>query len=288
MVGLVVVSHSDALAEGVVRLAREMGGEGLAIEAAGGIEDSDPAHPVLGTDAERVRNAIERAMSPDGVLVLMDLGSALMSAEFAVEMLADATGPVKLSAAPLVEGAVAAAAAASGGASLEEVAAEARGALAMKTSQIQDEPAGEAAPDAGPADASADLEVRNAIGLHARPAARFVETARGFDADVRVAKNGATGGRGPVTARSLTNLIALGARFGDTLVVTASGPQAAEAIDALRALADEGFGDGIATEPFAADTPTPTPTPAAAAPDAGEPPAAGAVLTGVAASAGVA
>ena len=262
MVGLVVVSHSDALAEGVVRLAREMGGEGLAIEAAGGIEDSDPAHPVLGTDAERVRNAIERAMSPDGVLVLMDLGSALMSAEFAVEMLADTPGPVKLSAAPLVEGAVAAAAAASGGASLEEVAAEARGALAMKTSQIQDEPAGEAAPDAGPADATADLEVRNAIGLHARPAARFVETARGFDADVRVAKNGATGGRGPVTARSLTNLVALGARFGDTLVVTASGPQAAEAIDALRALADEGFGDGIATEPSAADTPAEAAAPA--------------------------
>ena len=295
MVGLVVVSHSDALAEGVVRLAREMGGEGLAIEAAGGIEDSDPAHPVLGTDAERVRKAIERAMSPDGVLVLMDLGSALMSAEFAVEMLADTPGPVKLSAAPLVEGAVAAAAAASGGASLEEVAAEARGALAMKTSQIQDEPAGEAAPDAGPADATADLEVRNAIGLHARPAARFVETARGFDADVRVAKNGATGGRGPVTARSLTNLVALGARFGDTLVVTASGPQAAEAIDALRALADEGFGDGIATEPSAADTPaqaaapaTPEPAEPAEPAEPVEPPAAGAVLTGVAASAGVA
>ena len=48
---------------------------------------------MLGTDAERVRAAIERAMSPDGVLVLMDLGSALMSAEFAVELLEDATGP---------------------------------------------------------------------------------------------------------------------------------------------------------------------------------------------------
>jgi phosphocarrier protein FPr len=288
VVGLVVVSHSDALAEGVVRLAREMGGEGLAIEAAGGIEDSDPADPVLGTDAERVRRAIERVMSPDGVLVLMDLGSALMSAEFAVEMLSDAPGPVKLSAAPLVEGAVAAAAAASGGASLEEVAAEARGALAMKTSQIEDEPADEAAPDAGPADATTDLQVRNAIGLHARPAARFVQTARGFDADVRVAKNGDAGGRGPVTARSLTNLVALGARFGDTLVVTASGSQAAEAIAALRTLADEGFGDGIATDVSTADIPTPPPTPPATATQPAEPPAAGAVLTGVAASAGVA
>ena len=105
MVGIVVVSHSDVLAEGVVRLAREMAGEELALEAAGGFEEAG----VLGTDADRVKGAIERAMSPDGVLVLMDLGSALMSAEFAVEMLEGATGPVKLSAAPLVEGTVAAA-----------------------------------------------------------------------------------------------------------------------------------------------------------------------------------
>ena len=80
--------------------------------------------------------AIERAMSDDGVLVLMDLGSALMSAEFALELLGDTPGKVVMSEAPLVEGAVAAAAAASGGASLEEVAEEARGALAMKSSQL--------------------------------------------------------------------------------------------------------------------------------------------------------
>ncbi len=290
MVGIVVVSHSDALAEGVVRLAREMGGEGLAIEAAGGIEDSDPAHPVLGTDAERVRSAIERAMSEDGVLVLMDLGSALMSAEFAVEMLEGAPGPVKLSAAPLVEGAVAAAAAAAGGASLEEVAAEARGALAMKTSQITDDSdaGAEAVPEAadGVADAGADLEVRNAIGLHARPAARFVETVRRFDADVRVAKNG-TGT--PVRADSLTGLVALGARFGDTLRVTATGADAQAAVDALRELALSGFGDGVASAPAAPAAPTPPPAVAAARPEEPpEPPAAGAVLTGVAASAGVA
>jgi dihydroxyacetone kinase phosphotransfer subunit len=132
MVGIVVVSHSAALAEGVVALAREMGGPELALEAAGGIEEDG----VLGTDADRVRAAIERAMSPDGVLVLMDLGSALMSAEFAVELLEDPVGPVRLSEAPLVEGAVAAAAAAAGGADLEAVATEARGALAMKAAQI--------------------------------------------------------------------------------------------------------------------------------------------------------
>jgi multiphosphoryl transfer protein len=289
LVGIVVVSHSETLAEGVVRLAHEMGGEGLAIEAAGGIEDTDSDHPVLGTDAERVRRAIERAMSEDGVLVLMDLGSALMSAEFAVEMLEGAAGPVKLSAAPLVEGAVAAAAAAAGGASLDEVAAEARGALAMKRSQIDDDDDDDApAPGDGfLADATAELEVRNAIGLHARPAARFVQTARAFDADVRVARAEGEGGRGLVSASSLTNLVALGARFGDTLTVSAAGPQAQAAVDALRELAAGGFGDGVTSAP-AASAAGGADRPVAPAEEPAEAPAEGAVLTGVAVSAGVA
>jgi multiphosphoryl transfer protein len=284
VVGIVIVSHSEALAEGVVALAREMGGEELALEAAGGLDEPG----ALGTDAGRVQAAIERAMSDDGVLVLMDLGSALMSAEFAIEMLGDADGRVLLSEAPLVEGAVAAAVAARGGASLDEVAEEARGALAMKASQLGADaaaaPNAAASPDATapPADAEAALPVRNAIGLHARPAARFVEVARSFDAEVRVAK---AGGGAPVKATSLTNVVALGARMGDTLLVTASGPQAAEVLDALRELADEGFGDGIAATGAA---PAPTPTPTAEPPAEIPAPAPGDVLSGVPASPGIA
>src|ERR1700759_3594782 len=139
-----------------------MGGPDLVIEPAGGIDEEG----VLGSNDERVRAAIERAMSPDGVLVLMDLGSALMSAEFAVELLGDVPGRVLLSEAPLVEGAVAAAAAASGGASLDEVAAESRGALAMKSSQLgvseSEAPVTEAPPPSA-AGTQATLEVRNAI-----------------------------------------------------------------------------------------------------------------------------
>ena len=80
MIGLVVVSHSAALAQGVVELARQMGGEDVAIEAAGGMADP-PGE--IGTDMVVVMEAIERAKSPDGVIVLMDLGSAVMSAEMA-------------------------------------------------------------------------------------------------------------------------------------------------------------------------------------------------------------
>jgi phosphocarrier protein FPr len=302
MVGIVVVSHSETLAEGVVRLAREMGGDELALEAAGGIEEPG----VLGTDAERVRAAIERAMSPDGVLVLMDLGSALMSAELAIELLEDAPGPVRLSDAPLVEGAVAAAVAARGGADLDAVAAEARGALAMKAAQIGDthnvsaetpgpddvsaETPTAADPDGEP-DARAELTVRNAIGLHARPAARFVALVQAFDADVRVAKarDGAAVGAG-----SLTNLVGLGARLGDTLVVTATGPQAQDAVRAVSELAETGFGDGLAAPASTASAASPTglPSPAAPSPspspELAEPPGAGDVLRGVPAAAGVA
>ena len=247
MVSLVIVSHSASLAEGVAELAREMGGEDVAIEAAGGMEDG-----AIGTDAERVRLAVERARSPDGVLVLMDLGSALMSAEMATEMLEPDGGPVVLCGAPLVEGAVAAAARARGGASLDEVASEARGALRMKTAQL-----GEDTPEAPPADAPAPadgaeglelrLRVTPRLGLHARPAARFVAAVAGFDARVEV--RNATRSTGPADARSLTALAVLNARQDDELVIHAHGDQAAEALDALRTLAAENFGDPEGSDP---------------------------------------
>jgi multiphosphoryl transfer protein len=287
VVGLVIVSHSAELAAGVVELAREMGGGDVRIEPAGGLDDGS-----VGTDAARVQAAIERAMSDEGVLVLMDLGSALMSAEMATELL-EGNGRVLLSEAPLVEGAVAAAAVARGGGSLEEVAEEARGALAMKVSQLgtEEAPAAEApAAEAPAAEAETRLRVVNEIGLHARPAALVVELASGFDADLRLAK---VGRPGQVSARSLTGLMTLGARLGDELVASASGPQAGEALAALETLAREGFGEGVAagprpaTAPPAARAPAVTP-PGPAAEEASAPPAPGTVLTGIAASAGVA
>ena len=85
--------------------------------------------------------------------------------------------------------------------------------------------------------------MRNKIGLHARPAARVIEAVRDLDADVRIAKAGS--GRAPISAKSLTAVVSLGARIGDELEVSASGPDADAAITALVALADVGFGDGV-------------------------------------------
>jgi phosphocarrier protein FPr len=262
-----------------------MGGEDVVIEAAGGMADPEGA---IGTDAVLVHAAIERAMGPDGVLVLMDLGSAVMSAEMAVEMIAaEHDAQVLLCEAPLVEGAVAAAARAGAGAPLDEVAAEARSALGMKAAQLGiEDGAGAGAAEAGPpADdpsaVQARLHVGNALGLHARPAARFVETAARFDTAISVQDE--TSGRGPADARSLSGLVMLAARQGDTLLVRAGGPDAADALEALAALAADGFGDGLgAPAPAAAPEPEP-----AAAPAATEPPGPGARLTGVAVAPGI-
>ena len=130
MIGIVIVSHSAKLAEGVVELARSMGGADVRIRAAGGM--NLPGQP-LGTDPLLILSAIEEVYSDDGVLVLMDLGSAILSTEMAVEMLPGAKREkVVLSEAPIVEGAIIAAVQARIGSPLQEVAAEAREALAIK------------------------------------------------------------------------------------------------------------------------------------------------------------
>jgi multiphosphoryl transfer protein len=253
VVGLVIVTHSATLAVGVAELARGMGGE-VPVELAGGIETPEPA---LGTDAVQVAEAIERADQGDGVLVLMDLGSAVLSAEMALDLLpAERRGQVLLCEAPLVEGAVAAAVTAQLGASLEDVAAEARSSLQAKVAHLGTGAAEAPAPavsDEG--DRTLELAVRNPLGLHARPAARFVQTAGSFDAEVTVTN--VTTGRGPASGRSLNALATLGVRQGHEILVAARGPQAEAALAALAALADRDFDE---QEP-AAPTPPPAPPP---------------------------
>lgn len=130
MVGIVIVSHSKYAAEGIRELAAQMAGPETAIIACGGMEDGS-----IGTDAMRIQEAIIRADSGDGVCVMVDLGSGIMSAETAIEMLGfddEHAGIQALIAdAPVLEGAVGAAVSASAGDPLEAVIAaaeEARGA----------------------------------------------------------------------------------------------------------------------------------------------------------------
>jgi PTS hybrid protein len=124
VVGIVVVSHSSALATGLAELAAQMAGPDVRIEAAGGLPDGG-----LGTDEDRVRAAIRAANQGEGVVVLGDLGSAILTVRHVLER--HGNGSVRLVDAPIVEGAVAAAVTASASMPLDDVARsaeEARGA----------------------------------------------------------------------------------------------------------------------------------------------------------------
>jgi dihydroxyacetone kinase phosphotransfer subunit len=117
MIGLVLVSHSHTLSQGLQEMAQQVVQDRVKVAAAGGLDNV-----TIGTNAERIAEAIRQVYSPDGVLVLLDLSSALLSAQMAIEMLPLEWQPqIKLSGAPLVEGAMMAAIEASLGRNLEAV-----------------------------------------------------------------------------------------------------------------------------------------------------------------------
>jgi len=244
-VGIVVVSHSRALARAALALASEMlHGRRVRIEIAAGLDET-----TFGTDAVQVKHAIEKVDGPDGVVVLMDLGSAVLSAELALDLLEDPAirERVILSSAPIVEGLVVAAVAASGGASRSEVATEARNALLGKAAHLSvpDQDAAEVASTPVGDEVVGVFAVANRHGLHARPAARLVGEVSGLDAAVTLTN--LTTGTGPVPAASLSRVATLGAQEGHRVEVRASGPQAQEAVEHVLALAARSFDETTET-----------------------------------------
>lgn len=260
-----VVSHSRALARALVALTAEMlHGRPVRIEVAAGLDDT-----TFGTDALGIKECIQRVDGPAGVVVLMDLGSALLSAELALDLLDDpsARDRVVLSPAPLVEGLIVAAVAAAGGADRNEVAAEAGQALLGKAAHLGT-PAGSGSTSPGHAGTDeilATFMIVNQHGLHARPAARLVGEVRALDATVRL-RNLTTGG-GLVPASSLSRVATLAALKGHEIEVSASGPQAREAVDHVVMLARRSFDEGNATgEEYAPAGPAASAGPLPAAP----------------------
>jgi len=131
-VNLVIVSHSALLADGVCEIARQMAGDGVAIAAVGGMIGED-GQRVLGTDPLRIAEAVRSLWTSAGVLLLVDMGSAVLSAEDALAMLPAAQRPCcRISNAPLVEGAIVAAVEAGLGHTLEQVNAAAEAAATFR------------------------------------------------------------------------------------------------------------------------------------------------------------
>jgi PTS hybrid protein len=121
-VGLVLVSHSAAIAEGLAELVSQVAGPSVPIVAAGGGPDG-----TFGTDGGRVLDALQEIAGPAGAVVLMDLGSSVLSVRAAVgELPKETVAQLRIADAPLVEGAIAAGVTASTGGSVDEVLAAAQ------------------------------------------------------------------------------------------------------------------------------------------------------------------
>ena len=241
MVNLVIVSHSSRLGEGVGELARQMlMSDSCKIAIAAGIDD--PQNPI-GTDAVKVMEAIESVADADHVLVMMDMGSALLSAETALELLApEIAAKVRLCAAPLVEGTLAATVSAASGAEIDKVIFDAMHALEAKREQLGLPSSNTEISDTCPAydeeARSLAVVIKNRNGLHVRPASRLVYTLSTFNADMLLEKNGKC-----VTPESINQIALLQVRYNDTLRLIAKGPEAEEALIAFRQLAEDNFGE---------------------------------------------
>ena len=229
-VALVVVSHSEKIADGAAELAAQMAPD-VSIVAAGGTSDGR-----IGTSLERVMAALEKAAGGDGVLILADLGSAVMTAESALEFAGDPDG-VLLADAPVVEGLVAAAVAAQGGADVHAVkrAAEAVYGSATGVPPSSSVVAVEegSVTGAGP-EFTGDFELVNEAGMHARPAAKISGGLSSLDA--RVTVNGLDG-------TSMVALMTLAAGKGSVLHVEAWGHDAERAVNYVGGLVQAGFGE---------------------------------------------
>lgn len=239
-VGVVFVSHSARIAEGLVDLARQMAPSATLV-AAGGTDDGR-----IGTSFDLVSAGIAEADSGEGVVVLCDLGSAILTAETAMDFLDDETrARVRIVDAPLVEGGVAAAVAAEAGDGLAEVVAAAESARGGGTGVDAAPEAAGGSPGAtavsgrGGAPASDHAFARtvtlvNADGLHARPAAELVKLASTFPQ--RVTVNG-------TDAKSLLSIMSLGLTKGATVEIASDDPDGGVAVEAIAALAESGFGE---------------------------------------------
>jgi PTS hybrid protein len=228
-VSIVVVSHSEKIADGAVELAAQMAPD-VVIVAAGGTSDGR-----IGTSLEKVLAALDQAAGSDGAVILTDLGSAVMTAESALEF-ADNPAGVVLADAPLVEGLVAAAVAAQGGADLQAVrrAAETAGGPPRRTDVPPQQVVEEGSVTGqGPA-CTGEFELINQAGMHARPAAKIAGGLSSLDAEVTI--NGVDG-------TSMTSLMTLAAGKGSLLHVEAWGVDAERAVNYVGGLVQAGFGE---------------------------------------------
>lgn len=254
-VALVLVSHSADLARGAAELAGQMAPDVL-VRGVGGGPDGG-----LGTSLDAIQKNLTEVLaelsdaavadadladaaasdaatgggSGGGVVVLGDLGSSVLTVEAVLELDEYLAERVVLARAPFIEGAVAAAVTAHGGADLGTVLESANASVRMfATIEAAQSPEAGGAASGEESQSSRTVTVRNPLGLHARPAALVTR---------KVAELGAAVTIDGVDASSVLQLMALGATRGRELRVEATGEQAAEAVATVVEMIESGFGE---------------------------------------------
>lgn len=240
-VALVLVSHSAELARGAAELAGQMAPDVL-IRGVGGGPDGG-----LGTSLDAVQKAFAEVLTEladdagaadgaaGGIVVLGDLGSSVLTVEAVLELDDSLAERVVLARAPFVEGAVAAAVTAHGGADLRTVLDSANVSVGMFAAiEAAQSPEAGGTASGGESQTSRTVTVRNPLGLHARPAALVSR---------KVAELGAAVTIDGVDASSVLQLMALGATQGRELRVEATGERAAEAVATVVDMIEAGFGE---------------------------------------------
>lgn len=246
MIGLIIISHSKMLADGLHQLILQIQNQQQCqVVIAAGIDDD--LHPI-GTDAVKVMEAIETLSDASQIILLMDLGSALLSAETALDLVDPTLAEkVYLCSAPLVEGAIAITAAASSGASIERILSEAHQALLAKQQQLNDTVTQEPSHHSDTRHFSPDAQVcewtvKNPAGLHIRPAAKLSSLLGQFKAKLTLCKDEKC-----ADAKSMNQIALLQVHQNDKIRLIAEGSDSQAAIDAFEQLAQQNFGDNVST-----------------------------------------
>ncbi|WP_220462714.1 dihydroxyacetone kinase phosphoryl donor subunit DhaM [Flaviflexus equikiangi] len=216
-VGLVLVSHSDRLAQGLAELAGQMAAD-VSIIPAGGMDDGG-----IGTSYDKIESAIRELRSRGlSVLVLTDIGSATMTVEAVLEAADDRE--VVFEDAPFVEGAIAAAVSAQQGSDLWEAAGAAAAAAVVYAEKLDTEPK----PVSGSEDANGmfkrEATVIDEAGLHARPAAQIAALAGEYDGEILI---------NDTPADSIMSIMALGITKGTTVIVSTHDAKCWSGVDRI-------------------------------------------------------
>lgn len=230
MIGLVIVAHMRSIAEETALFVSNATGGDIPVSFAGG---KNGGYKEAGSDIDDIEGAIRRVYSDDGAIVLADIGGSVHTCLAAISKLQAELPNICISSAPLVEGAMLAAAQIAAGSTLDVVLKEAKNSTTLKERLIGEHDLFSDSENA----LSYRFKIYNPHGLHARPAATIVKSISSMNADVKL--RNVTGGTPFINGKSLNKLALSNISYGDTVEVVCTGPDRKAVMNILKDFVQE-------------------------------------------------